>query len=50
MAVRLILILKREKWAYLKRISHQILHKFLNSLEIPLKLRETIPPRFISVY
>ena len=24
MAVRLILILKRVKWAYLKRISHQI--------------------------
>ena len=50
MAVRLILILKRVKWAYLKRISHQISHKFLNSLEIPLKLKATIPPRFISVY
>ena len=50
MAVRLILILKPVKWAYLKRISHQISHKFLNSLEIPLKLKATIPPRFISVY
>ena len=34
----------------LKRISHQILHKFLNSLETQLKLKATIPPRFISVY
>ncbi len=38
------------EWAYLKRISHQISHKFLNSLKIPLKLKATIPPRFISVY
>ena len=50
MAVRLILILKRVKWAYLKRINHQISHKFLSSLETPLKLKATILQRFISVY